>query len=88
MFWVYVFCSDCSCAVFAVSEEEEVVVVVDIMATLLSTQLQALAVGRERGVVVGGTTTKPNTRVSILFNPAEAADIDLQTIFALAQAGK
>ncbi len=71
------------------SEEEEVVVVVDIMATLLSTQLQALAVGRERGVVVvGGTTTKPNTRVSILFNPAEAADIDLQTIFALAQAGK
>ncbi|CAM6046465.1 unnamed protein product [Sphagnum compactum] len=57
------------------------------MATLLSTQLQALAVGRERGVVVGGTTTKPNTRVSILFNPAEAADIDLQTIFALAQAG-
>jgi hypothetical protein len=84
-----VFCSDCSGAVFAVSEEEEVVVVVDIMATLLSTQLQALAVGRERGVVVvGGTTTKPNTRVSILFNPAEAADIDLQTIFALAQAGK
>ncbi len=83
------FCSDCSGAVFAVSEEEEVVVVVDIMATLLSTQLQALAVGRERGVVVvGGTTTKPNTRVSILFNPAEAADIDLQTIFALAQAGK
>jgi hypothetical protein len=72
-----------------VSEEEEVVVVFDIMATLLSTQLQALAVGRERGVVVvGGTTTKPNTRVSILFNPAEAADIDLQTIFALAQAGK
>jgi U3 small nucleolar RNA-associated protein 10 len=71
-----------------VSEEEEVVVVFDIMATLLSTQLQALAVGRERGVVVvGGTTTKPNTRVSILFNPAEAADIDLQTIFALAQAG-
>lgn len=83
------FCSDCSGAVLAVSEEEEVVVVVDIMATLLSTQLQALAVGRERGVVVvGGTTTKPNTRVSILFNPAEAADIDLQTIFALAQAGK
>lgn len=51
-------------------------------ATALSSQLQALA-------GLGGqlTTTKARTKASLLYSPAQAADVDLQTIFILAQTG-
>ncbi|EFJ35196.1 hypothetical protein SELMODRAFT_438493 [Selaginella moellendorffii] len=54
------------------------------MATALGAQLKALSSiqGRETALVPG-TRTRP----SLLFDPRKAADIDLQAIFSIAQAG-
>lgn len=54
------------------------------MATSIASQLQAL-----KSVVKADTEPlkKPFTRPSILFNPKDAADIDIDTIFSLALSG-
>lgn len=55
------------------------------MATSLASQLQAL-----KSAVKADTESlkRPITRPSILFNPKDAADIDIDTIFSLALSGK
>jgi hypothetical protein len=52
------------------------------MASALASQLEALA-------VASGQATRINTKnkASLLFSPADAADVDLRTIFDLCELG-
>lgn len=54
------------------------------MATSISSQLQAL---RSVIQVDSQSGKRPVTRPSVLFDPKEAADIDIDTIFSIALSG-
>lgn len=55
------------------------------MATSIASQLEAI---RSLALADSAPLKRPFTRPSILFDPKEAADIDIETIFSIALQGQ